>query len=166
MDFDAVSYNSAMSASPSGYTEEDDMSASTLVSSENAHQQQQLTQQNTHTQPYQPPAQFHPPGEETVHPNIVTVTSGADDIFSLTDQQLSDRFTFISEIGFGNWGSVWLCKPKHVRSSQLSEPGAVVKLGKQAAASGGSGAGGKVAIKLVHRSKTAVSSAFKGYELG
>lgn len=121
-----------------------------------------MGQQITHTEPYQPPTQFHPPGEDTLHPNIATVTSGADDIFSLTDQQLSDRFTFISEIGFGNWGSVWLCKPKHARSSQLSEPGGVVKLGKQAAASRGSGAGGKVAIKLVHRSKTAVGPVSRG----
>lgn len=45
-----------------------------------------------------------------------------------------------------------------MRSSLLSEPGTVAKLGKQAVASGGSGAGGKVAIKLVHRSKTAVGS--------
>lgn len=155
MDFDTVSYNSAMSASLGEYTEEDDISASTLISSGNTIQQQQQQQQ---IQPYQPPTHFHSPGEDALHPNIASVTSGTDGIFSLTDQQLSDRFTFISEIGFGNWGSVWLCKPKYVRSGQLSEPGAVVKLGKQAAASGGSGAGGKVAIKLVHRSKTAVGS--------
>ncbi|KIR96928.1 CAMK/CAMKL protein kinase [Cryptococcus deuterogattii 2001/935-1] len=152
-----LSYNSAMSASPGEYTEEDDISASTIVSSGNAIQQQQRQQQQT--QPYQLPIHFHSPGEDAHHPNIASVTSGTDDIFSLTDQQLSDRFTFISEIGFGNWGSVWLCKPKHVRSSLLSEPRAVARLGKKAVASGGSGAGGKVAIKLVHRSKTTTTAA-------
>ncbi len=98
----------------------------------------------------------------TTHPYIAAATTTADDIFSLTDQQLSDRFTFISEIGFGNWGSVWLCKPKHARASALGGDvgggGGVGKLGKTAAAVGGSGAGGKVAIKLVHRSKTPVST--------
>lgn len=98
------------------------------------------------------------PLEENTHPHI-TAAASADDIFSLTDQQLADRFSFISEIGFGNWGSVWLCKPKHVRSSALGTSGktGMVRLGKMAAAGGGSGAGGKVAIKLVHRSKTPVS---------
>nr|XP_019045252.1 CAMK/CAMKL protein kinase [Kwoniella bestiolae CBS 10118]OCF24182.1 CAMK/CAMKL protein kinase [Kwoniella bestiolae CBS 10118] len=110
-------------------------------------------------------------GESTLHPAISSITSGTDDIFSLTDQQLSDRFTFISEIGFGNWGSVWLCKPKHIRSSYLLEhhPGggmgmsenerAIVRLGKKAAVSGGTGAGGKVAVKLVHRSRSATTAA-------
>ncbi|WWD18784.1 hypothetical protein CI109_103239 [Kwoniella shandongensis] len=103
-------------------------------------------------------------GENTLHPNIAAAVSQVDDIFSLTDQQLSERFTFITEIGFGNWGSVWLCKPKHPRASVLggaeaSGNAAVVRLGKKAAASGGSGAGGKVAIKLVHRSKTATTAA-------
>ncbi|WWC88336.1 uncharacterized protein L201_003246 [Kwoniella dendrophila CBS 6074] len=111
----------------------------------------------------------HDNGEETLHPALNTITSGTDDIFSLTDQQLSDRFTFISEIGFGNWGSVWLCKPKHLRSSyHLNNPQhqqmnenerAVIRLGKKSVASGGSGAAGKVAIKLVHRSRTATTAA-------
>ncbi|WVQ73507.1 hypothetical protein IAR50_003079 [Cryptococcus sp. DSM 104548] len=159
-EFDTVSYNSAMSASVGGVTEEEDSSASnsTLVSEESVVEETyQTPAQNV--QPYQAPSQYPPPGgDDTLHPNIAGVTSGADDIFSLTDQQLSDRFTFISEIGFGNWGSVWLCKPKHARNSQI-EQGAVARLGKQAAASGGSGAGGKVAIKLVHRSKTATTAA-------
>ena len=105
------------------------------------------------------PIQSEDPTIALSHPGVSGVTVGADDIFSLTDQQLSDRFTFISEIGFGNWGSVWLCKPKHHRSSALGQYGhsATVRLGRAAAASGGSGAGGKVAVKLVHRSKSAVS---------
>ncbi|ODN74147.1 hypothetical protein L202_07598 [Cryptococcus amylolentus CBS 6039] len=157
-EFDTISYNSAMSASIGGFTEEAGASNSTLVSEESVVEQTYQTPAQD-LQPYQAPSQYPPPGgDDTLHPNIASVTSGADDIFSLTDQQLSDRFTFISEIGFGNWGSVWLCKPKHARSSQL-EQGAVVRLGKQAAASGGSGAGGKVAIKLVHRSKTATTAA-------
>ncbi|WVQ65424.1 uncharacterized protein L199_003600 [Kwoniella botswanensis] len=103
-------------------------------------------------------------GESTLHPAISSITSGTDDIFSITDQQLSDRFTFISEIGFGNWGSVWLCKPKHTRSSYLFDQHnenerAILKLGKKAAVSGGTGAGGKVAIKLVHRSRSATTAA-------
>ncbi|WRT68102.1 uncharacterized protein IL334_005077 [Kwoniella shivajii] len=94
------------------------------------------------------------------HPNIYKIASGTDDIFSLTDQQLSNRFTFISEIGFGNWGSVWLCKPKNLKSaSSFNENGVIVKLGKKAATSGGLGASGKVAVKLVHRSRTPATSA-------
>ena len=90
------------------------------------------------------------------HPNIAAAAS-ADEVILMTDQELSDRFTFMSEIGFGNWGSVWLCKPKHCRASAHRELGGVAKLGKMAAAGGGSGAGGKVALKLVHRTKTIVS---------
>ena len=89
------------------------------------------------------------------HPNIAAAAS-ADEVILMTDQELSDRFMFLSEIGFGNWGSVWLCKPKHWRSSAHHESGGFMKLGKMAAASGGSGAGGKVALKLVHRTKTMV----------
>ncbi|KAI0061549.1 hypothetical protein BV25DRAFT_1916896 [Artomyces pyxidatus] len=64
----------------------------------------------------------------------------ATDIFSLSDQVLGDRLHFIEEIGFGNWGSVWLCRPK-----------------------GGEGRDSrddvKLAVKLVHRSKTTTTAA-------
>jgi hypothetical protein len=103
-------------------------------------------------------ANTHAHIEPQVHPGIAAAAA-AEDIFSITDEQLSERFTFISEIGFGNWGSVWLCKPKHPRASALvvrpNDP--ELRLGRAAAASGGSGAGGKVAIKLVHREKSPVS---------
>nr|XP_019013084.1 CAMK/CAMKL protein kinase [Kwoniella pini CBS 10737]OCF51865.1 CAMK/CAMKL protein kinase [Kwoniella pini CBS 10737] len=102
--------------------------------------------------------------EDTLHPAISSITSGTDDIFCLTDQQLTDGFTFIREIGFGNWGSVWLCKPKHhkhlLNQGRLStNERAIVKLGKKSILTAGSGAGGKVAIKLVHRSKTPTTAA-------
>ncbi|WVQ84397.1 hypothetical protein IAT38_006549 [Cryptococcus sp. DSM 104549] len=151
-EFDTVSYNSQMSE-VEGQTPDREhagvnASASTLVSSgessdvayADADAEADANNDTRGVTPYQPPAQYGAGGEEdTLHPNIANATSGVDDIFSLTDQQLSDRFTFISEIGFGNWGSVWLCKPKHVRSSQLGEAG--------------------VAIKLVHRSKTVTTAA-------
>ncbi|EGN98503.1 hypothetical protein SERLA73DRAFT_110041 [Serpula lacrymans var. lacrymans S7.3] len=59
------------------------------------------------------------------------------DIFSLSDHLLAERLHFIKEIGFGNWGSVWLCRPKH--SSSESDH--------------------HVAVKLVHRSKTSTTAA-------
>ncbi|TBU59232.1 hypothetical protein BD310DRAFT_948155 [Dichomitus squalens] len=64
----------------------------------------------------------------------------ATDIFSISDQVLADRLQFIEEIGFGNWGSVWLCRPKgESSSSQLQD--------------------NKIAVKLVHRSKTSTTAA-------
>ena len=109
-----------------------------------------------------PPIQSEYPPTSTAdqsHPNVARVTAAADDIFSLSDEQLADRFLFVEEIGFGNWGSVWKCKPKYGRASALAaDPkGAASRLGRVAAAGGGSGAGGKVAVKLVHREKTPVS---------
>lgn len=58
-------------------------------------------------------------------------TSSAGDIFSWSDKTLADRYQFVEEIGFGNWGSVWRCRSKQ-------EP---------------SGSNSTVAIKLVHRTK-------------
>ncbi|KAI0629755.1 hypothetical protein C8Q77DRAFT_1064543 [Trametes polyzona] len=63
----------------------------------------------------------------------------ATDIFSISDQVLADRLQFIEEIGFGNWGSVWLCRPKSSSGEQLHES--------------------KIAVKLVHRSKTSTTAA-------
>ncbi|KAG8744746.1 hypothetical protein FRC10_009511 [Ceratobasidium sp. 414] len=63
----------------------------------------------------------------------------SSDIFSLSDQQLSEKMRFIQEIGFGNWGSVWLCEPR------IAEERATY--------------GDRVAVKLVHRSKTPTTAA-------
>ncbi|TFK95795.1 kinase-like protein [Pterulicium gracile] len=57
-------------------------------------------------------------------------------VHAISDQVLSDKLLFIQEIGFGNWGSVWLCKPK--REEEGSH---------------------KIAVKLVHRSKTKTTAA-------
>ncbi|KAI0699944.1 hypothetical protein C8T65DRAFT_742293 [Cerioporus squamosus] len=64
----------------------------------------------------------------------------ATDIFSISDQVLADRLQFIEEIGFGNWGSVWLCKPKGESSTSTVHDS-------------------KIAVKLVHRSKTSTTAA-------
>ncbi|KAH9924299.1 uncharacterized protein BXZ73DRAFT_103586 [Epithele typhae] len=64
----------------------------------------------------------------------------ATDIFSISDQVLADRLQFIEEIGFGNWGSVWLCCPKGDTSSSPLQDS-------------------KIAVKLVHRSKTSTTAA-------
>ena len=86
------------------------------------------------------------------------------DIFSLSDQVLSERLHFIEEvssgcssrrsraesrpqIGFGNWGSVWLCCPKANPASPSSADG-LDKLQDT-----------KIAVKLVHRSKTPTTAA-------
>jgi hypothetical protein len=91
------------------------------------------------------------------HPHLRNLVNTSDDIFLMTDQMLCERFSFAHEIGFGNWGSVWVGKPRHYRASTLEKriPGG--RMGKMAAANGGYGAGGKVAFKLIYREKTAVS---------
>ncbi|KAH9948872.1 hypothetical protein B0H21DRAFT_206131 [Amylocystis lapponica] len=65
----------------------------------------------------------------------------ATDIFSISDQVLASRLQFIEEIGFGNWGSVWLCRPK-------PDPDSSNPLQDS-----------KIAVKLVHRSKTSTTAA-------
>ncbi|KAI0338866.1 hypothetical protein BDW22DRAFT_1362161 [Trametopsis cervina] len=70
----------------------------------------------------------------------------ATDIYSISDQVLADRLQFIEEIGFGNWGSVWACRPKPDPSSpSSSSPHAPINT--------------KIAVKLVHRSKTPTTAA-------
>jgi len=100
------------------------------------------------------------------HPHLRALVNQSDDIFLMTDQQLGERFQFAHEIGFGNWGSVWVGKPRHYRASTLEKriPGG--KMGRMAAASGGYGAGGKVAFKLIHREKTAVRLSYLDWNLG
>ncbi|KAI6016226.1 kinase-like protein [Pisolithus marmoratus] len=61
-----------------------------------------------------------------------------NDVFSLSDQLLAERLHFVKEIGFGNWGSVWLCRPKSSSGKQRDV---------------------QVAVKLVHRSKTPTTAA-------
>lgn len=82
--------------------------------------------------------------------------SDATDIFSLSDRVLADKLQFEKEvrfsnrttrrlrrlmypfkIGFGNWGSVWLCRPRVSKDAGNS----------------------KLAVKLVHRSKTTTTTA-------
>ncbi|OSX59648.1 hypothetical protein POSPLADRAFT_1075257 [Postia placenta MAD-698-R-SB12] len=62
------------------------------------------------------------------------------DIFSLTDEALANKYQFIEEIGFGNWGSVWLCRPRHHPDASSSDQ--LLSLHNN-----------KIAAKLVHRSK-------------
>ncbi|KAJ6585267.1 hypothetical protein B0H19DRAFT_1368651 [Mycena capillaripes] len=71
---------------------------------------------------------------------------GSTDVFSLSDQVLSDKLQFVEEIGYGNWGSVWLCRPKEDPSSPNAD--GLVKLQET-----------KIAVKLVHRSKTSTTAA-------
>ncbi|KAJ8523229.1 hypothetical protein ONZ45_g266 [Pleurotus djamor] len=68
------------------------------------------------------------------------------DVFSLTDKVLADKLTFVEEIGFGNWGSVWLCRPKTNPQSPSADD--VTRLQDN-----------KIAVKLVHRSKTPTTAA-------
>ncbi|KAI9509467.1 kinase-like domain-containing protein [Russula earlei] len=64
-------------------------------------------------------------------------SSTSTDVFSLSDRVLAEKLLFVKEIGFGNWGSVWLCRPR--------------------VSNGGDDA--KLAVKLVHRSKTTTTAA-------
>ena len=97
---------------------------------------------------------IQPEDPTLTHPHVAEAAAASDHIFHLTDEQLSDRFNFVKEIGYGNWGSVWLCRPKHPKGK---DEGPMSTLGRSAAAGGGSKSAGKVAIKLVHRSKSPVS---------
>ncbi|GHJ86503.1 hypothetical protein NliqN6_2905 [Naganishia liquefaciens] len=83
----------------------------------------------------------------------------SNDIFSLSDQMLSDRYKFVQEIGFGNWGSVWQCKPRtpaahplHRSTVSRNQPSLFHAVASQHHPT-------KVAIKLVHRSKQATTAA-------
>ncbi|GAA6024745.1 hypothetical protein JCM8202_002908 [Rhodotorula sphaerocarpa] len=58
-----------------------------------------------------------------------------EDVFSWSDEMLAERYSFIEEVGFGNWGSVWKVKPKP------AGPATPVQ-----------------SVKLVHRSKHPTSS--------
>ncbi|GAA6059732.1 hypothetical protein JCM10212_000260 [Sporobolomyces blumeae] len=58
------------------------------------------------------------------------------DVHNWTDEVLAERYRFVEEIGYGNWGSVWKCRPKD-----------------------GAGSDKTLALKLVHRSKSTTSSA-------
>ncbi|KIY46686.1 kinase-like protein, partial [Fistulina hepatica ATCC 64428] len=70
-----------------------------------------------------------------------TPSPESSDVFSLSDQVLAEKLQFIEEIGFGNWGSVWVCRPR---------PGGLTHSGNGP---------GKIAVKLVHRSKTSTTAA-------
>ncbi|KAF7298854.1 Protein kinase domain-containing protein [Mycena indigotica] len=79
------------------------------------------------------------------YPQPPASADGSTDVFSLSDQVLSEKLQFIEEIGFGNWGSVWLCRPK---DGLLNNNDGVVTLQES-----------KIAVKLVHRSKTSTTAA-------
>lgn len=63
---------------------------------------------NHQPQPAINPTAVRTPFTTTTIPTAVV----AEDVFSISDQELSDAFAFVKEVGFGNWGSVWLCKRK------------------------------------------------------
>ncbi|GAA5903049.1 hypothetical protein JCM5296_001722 [Sporobolomyces johnsonii] len=72
---------------------------------------------------------------------------GATDIFSWSDATLAEKYQFVEEIGYGNWGSVWKCRPKQSPSSP--------SYGNSSPHQGAK----HLALKLVHRSKSPTSSA-------
>ncbi|CAE7185958.1 unnamed protein product [Rhizoctonia solani] len=77
--------------------------------------------------------------ENSIGASISTSEQQSSDIFSLSDQQLSDKLKFVKEVGFGNWGSVWLCEPRLAEEQAMFGP--------------------QIAVKLVHRSKTPTTAA-------
>lgn len=98
--------------------------------------------------------------DESRFANFNEYVKATDDIFMITDEALDDRFKFLGEIGFGNWGSVWLAQPRKVdhgvyASSECGKH--MSRLGRAAAMTGGGGGGGRVAIKLVNRRHDPVS---------
>ncbi|TEB40031.1 hypothetical protein FA13DRAFT_1751165 [Coprinellus micaceus] len=67
-------------------------------------------------------------------------------VYSLSDQTIAHELEFVEEIGNGNWGSVWLVRPKRTKSAATSDHPAFKDGGR------------KFAIKLVHRKKTAANA--------
>ncbi|GAA5973961.1 hypothetical protein JCM11641_001243 [Rhodosporidiobolus odoratus] len=90
-------------------------------------QQQQTTPQKTGPSPKRRTPAKSPRGADGRSP---------EDVHSWSDATLAEKYQFIEEIGYGNWGSVWKVKPK------LEGPDASTR-----------------SVKLVHRSKNPTSSA-------
>ncbi|ORX37068.1 hypothetical protein BD324DRAFT_424119 [Kockovaella imperatae] len=90
------------------------------------------------------------------HPHLAEEAAASDMVFRLTDEQLSERIHFADEIGFGNWGSVWLCRTRRKRPKG---DGPLARLGLGAAAAGGGRNGGMLAAKLVHRAPDPTTAA-------
>ncbi|KAI9621872.1 hypothetical protein KEM48_007544 [Puccinia striiformis f. sp. tritici PST-130] len=63
------------------------------------------------------------------------------DIFTITDEALAAQYTFESEIGYGNWGSIWRIAPNNPSNRLHSSS--------------------KLAIKLVYRDKSSGTTATK-----
>ncbi|KAL7420476.1 hypothetical protein Q5752_004426 [Cryptotrichosporon argae] len=85
--------------------------------------------------------------------HIQAAADTCSDIYSLTDEQLVDRFELEYECGLGNWGCVWKVRPrsatKETRSAQYNS------LGRAAAGAGG----GRVAFKIIARDRTQTTAA-------
>ncbi|KAA1113001.1 hypothetical protein PGT21_018183 [Puccinia graminis f. sp. tritici] len=64
-----------------------------------------------------------------------------NDIFTITDEALAAQYTFESEIGYGNWGSIWRISPNNPSNRLHSSS--------------------KLAIKLVYRDKSSGTTATK-----
>lgn len=63
------------------------------------------------------------------------------DIFTITDEVLAAQYNFESEIGYGNWGTIWRISPKNPSNRLHSSS--------------------KLAVKLVHRDKSSNTTATK-----
>jgi len=143
--FDTISYATASPQSaafdsrvPSG------LSSPTLLYQQDAYHQSTLSLAPSHLQ-----EELNEIKDELneSHPAIAYAVEGADDVFSMTDEQLGDKFAFSKEIGFGNWGSVWQARPRRTRAEWEYDSAQTLNLGKKSA----SVSGGLVAMKLVHR---------------
>ena len=83
-------------------------------------------------------------------------------VYKMEDDGLMQRFLFVEEIGFGNWGSVWLCYHKPgapALPSSSSSTGEDTSMSDISAAGVDGERSTKLAVKLVHRSGTATSAA-------
>ncbi len=77
----------------------------------------------------------------------------------ITDLQLSEKYKFVKELGFGNWGSVWEVKPKSTASHPLYRHKTNPTLPPLHYSIASQHHPQKLAIKLVHRSKTPTTAA-------
>ncbi|KAF9568731.1 kinase-like protein [Agrocybe pediades] len=79
---------------------------------------------------------------DTTHAQLQNPSAEANDVFSLSDEVLAEQIDFCYEIGYGNWGSVWLCRTKSYATD------GAIKYGKR-----------PLAAKLVFRERTGTAAA-------
>lgn len=82
-----------------------------------------------------------PPSESAVSTESPKESQLPNDIFTITDEALAAQYSFETEIGYGNWGSIWRISPNNPSNRIHSSS--------------------KLAIKVVYRDKSSGTTATK-----